>query len=609
MMTDRGRGGASTASQYATALGLSVALPFLALIGAAGGVWYLLNLSLPLTQSWEIFFAGVIGGAILIALVLWLMWSRYRTGLRQQVVLMAEICRAISEGAPQTRVPVFGEDEFAMLAAGINAVLDLRDGGGMAAPDAAALQTQIEKLLQEVSAVGEGDLSVQAEVTPDTLGVLADSFNYMIEELAKVVGGVQTTTQSVIVATRRILERSSELSRISDVQYSQIAQSSEQVEELAAFILSAARGATLSASAAQEALVSAREGQQAVSQTIEGMSHIRDNVQDTAKKIKRLGERSQEIGDIVRIIEDLAEQTNLLALNAAIQSAMAGENGRGFAVVADEIRLLAERSGEAAKRIVTLVKSIQGETQEAVVAMEESTQEVVAGSAMADNAGRALQAIYGAVDNQARMVEDIATAANERTATSEAVAMAMNRISEITRQTNATMQDTAANVSYLAELADQLRASVAAFRLPRQYQQAMGPARPQGNQRPMLGAPGMGGMPGGYGNGQGQGQYPARTGAIPALPPGYGPPPPSHSTQPGNGYGPPRQQPQTGQFPSFRPAPPFGPGPQQAPNGGRQGANPQQQPTAFDPWSSQQDGFDEQDGTMPRTGMPQTPER
>jgi len=189
-------------------------------------------------------------------------------------------------------------------------------------------------------------------------------------------------------------------------------------------------------------------------------------VQETSKKIKRLGERSNEIGEIVRIIEDIADQTNLLALNAAIQSAMAGEHGRGFAVVADEIRLLAERSTESTKRIATLVKSIQGDTYEAVVAMEDSTQEVVKGSQLADEAGRALNSIFAAVERQASTIQMIAQAANEQASVSEDVANAMTEISEITNRTNAGTQEAAMSVSYLSELSDQLRASVSTFRLP-----------------------------------------------------------------------------------------------------------------------------------------------
>src|SRR5436309_2291697 len=389
------------------------------------------------------------------------------------VLVVVAVCRDYVSGDRTVRAMINGDDEFAMLSRNLNALLDsLGNSQGRVAfnssngNDTAALQAQIEKLLQEVSAVGDSDLRVQAEVTPDTLGVLADSFNYMIEELAKVVGRVQSTAVQVTNATRRIIDRSNELTQASETQVAQISQTTEAVEALAIFIQNVARNAQLSAEAAQEALRNANSGQRSVRQTIEGMVVIRENVQETSKKIKRLGERSNEIGEIVRIIEDIADQTNLLALNAAIQSAMAGEHGRGFAVVADEIRLLAERSTESTKRIATLIKSIQGDTYEAVVAMEDSTQEVVKGSQLADEAGRSLNAIFGAVDRQAQMIEGIARSANEQTTVSEAVAVAMGRILELTRQTNIGTQEAAASVSYLAELTEQLRASVSTFRLP-----------------------------------------------------------------------------------------------------------------------------------------------
>ncbi|HTK10094.1 MAG TPA: methyl-accepting chemotaxis protein [Ktedonobacteraceae bacterium] len=408
--------------------------------------------------------------------------------IREQFISLANICRDYTSGDRGVRAPVSGDDEFALLATSLNNLLDGSGGSmsgmgaslGSAGGDAAALQAQIEKLLQEVSAVGDGDLRVQAEVTPDTLGVLADSFNYMIEELAKVVGRVQSTAVQVTNATRRILDRSADLAQATETQVSQISQTSEAVEALAIFIQNVARNAQLSVEAAQDALRNAANGQQAVRQTIEGMMLIRENVQETSKKIKRLGERSNEIGEIVRIIEDIADQTNLLALNAAIQSAMAGEHGRGFAVVADEIRVLAERSTESTKRIATLVKSIQGDTYEAVVAMEDSTQEVVKGSQLADDAGRSLNSIYGAVERQAQMIESIARAANEQTSVSEAVAVAMSQISEITRQTDAGTQEAAVSVSYLAELSEQLRASVSTFRLPDRNGEGMGSFQPMG---------------------------------------------------------------------------------------------------------------------------------
>jgi methyl-accepting chemotaxis protein len=450
----------------------SVGIPVISLIIAA-----IISYILP-DRAFLIYILA--GFAVFIVAVVIPLNSVIQRTIRERMSGLADVCRDFVGGDQTVRAVVSGEDEFGVLASSLNMLLDSHGGsagsslGGANSNDAVALQAQIEKLLQEVSAVGDGDLRVQAEVTPDTLGVLADSFNYMIEELAKVVGRVQSTAVQVTNATRRILDRSAELALASDTQVKQIAQTTEAVEALANFIQNVARNAQLSVEAAQEALKNAASGQEAVRQTIDGMMVIRENVQETAKKIKRLGERSNEIGEIVRIIEDIADQTNLLALNAAIQSAMAGEHGRGFAVVADEIRLLAERSTESTKRIATLVKSIQGDTYEAVVAMEDSTQEVVKGSQLADDAGRSLNSILTAVERQAKMIEDIARAANEQTSVSEAVAVTMSRISEITRQTDAGAQEAAVSVSYLAELSEQLRASVSTFQLPERTNDVLG---------------------------------------------------------------------------------------------------------------------------------------
>jgi len=440
----------------------------------------------------------VVGVVMLLALAGSLL--RMRIVTRNHLLGLAEVCRQVSAGQRALRAPIVGQDEFATLSSTVNALLDGLPavGGSVRAnatesPDAAVLQAQIEKLLQEVSAVGDGDLRVQAEVTPDTLGVLADSFNYMIEELAKVVGRVQATTLQVTNATRRLLDRSAEVAQASETQAVQIAQASGAVGRLADFVQLSANNALAAAEVAHAALQTSQSGQEAVVQTIDGMVRIRDNVQETSKKIKRLGERSKEVGEIVRLIEDIAEQTNLLALNAAIQAAMAGEHGRGFAVVADEIRILAERVAKATQEVTSLVSGIQGDTYEAVVAMEESTQEVVTGSRLADAAGQSLLSINNSVERQAQMIGDIALAATERKQVAEAVAVAMGQIAEVTRQTNGATQDTTRSVSYLAELAEQLRASVATFRLPDQIAEQAGllSAMQMENDYAAIGAPGM----------------------------------------------------------------------------------------------------------------------
>ncbi|HYT34550.1 MAG TPA: methyl-accepting chemotaxis protein [Ktedonobacteraceae bacterium] len=479
MNPDRNRGGMTVNALMQIGLFLSAAIPVVMI--AFLGVFASQRFQSSSNSGDTTTFVLVVVACAIVSLIGVLTANYFvQREVKSRILGLVDVCRDYASGDRNARAEINGDDEFAMLSRNLNALLDSQGTSqngaafGSNGNDAAALQAQIEKLLQEVSAVGDGDLRVQAEVTPDTLGVLADSFNYMIEELAKVVGRVQTTAVQVTNATRRIIDRSDELTQASETQVSQISQTTEAVEALAIFIQNVARNAQLSAEAALEALRNANSGQRSVRQTIEGMVLIRENVQETSKKIKRLGERSNEIGEIVRIIEDIADQTNLLALNAAIQSAMAGEHGRGFAVVADEIRLLAERSTESTKRIDTLVKSIQGDTYEAVVAMEDSTQEVVKGSQLADEAGRSLNSIYTAVERQAQMIESIARAANEQTSVSEAVAVAMGQISDITRQTNIGTQEAAASVSYLAELTEQLRSSVSTFRLPDRGNDAMG---------------------------------------------------------------------------------------------------------------------------------------
>jgi len=497
MNPDRSNGGMTLDSLLRSSQIALVAIP-LVLIALIGIVAY----QQPSHSNPAVILGVVLVGAVITVVGVLITTYYLHRRIKDRLLELNDICRSYNSGDRSIRAHVNGDDELAQFALSLNRVLEDQGGaqGGMnvGSGDAAALQAQIEKLLQEVSAVGDGDLRVQAEVTPDTLGVLADSFNYMIEELAKVVGRVQDTAIKVTSATRRILDGSADLAQASETQVEQISQTTDAVEALAVFIQNVARNAQSSAEVAQEALKHAAVGQQAVRQTIDGMMLIRENVQETSKKIKRLGERSNEISEIVRIIEDIADQTNLLALNAAIQSAMAGEHGRGFAVVADEIRQLAERSTESTKRIDTLVKSIQGDTYEAVVAMEDSTQEVVKGSQLADDAGRSLNTILSAVERQAQMIEGIARAANEQTTVSEAVAVAMGQISEITRRTNVGTQDAATSVSYLADLAEQLRASVSTFRLPEQGNEMSGAfpsmtpfaALPGGNGNQYLPAPG-----------------------------------------------------------------------------------------------------------------------
>ncbi len=492
---------------------LAIAVPFLATVFLG---WFAIYNPVGGSDTQTVLWTATFVCLTLSQLAIIFAVMRIRTLARGYVVTLNDVGRQVISGNRAARADVVGDDDYATLAATVNRIASGVSVNGLAAkaatapleaPDAVVLQAQIEKLLTEVSAVGDGDLRVQAEVTPDTLGVLADSFNFMIEELAKVVGRVQATTNQVSTATRRLLDRTAQVSQSSEAQARQIALVSERVAQLADFVQLSAGNALQASAAAGEAMQSSRDGQAAAIKTTEGMTNIRENVQETAKKIKRLGERSQEVGEIVRLIEDIAEQTNLLALNAAIQSAMAGEHGRGFHVVADEIRILAERVAEATKRVGGIVKTIQGDTYEAVVAMEESTQDVIEGSRLAEEARRALERISSAVGRQTQLINDIAIGADERRQVAETVAAAIRQIASLTQETNATTQDTVTSVTYLAELAEQLRASVAAFRLPEHMTDATG--LPQGVEQQML-APGL----------AQQGGWAPGPEAFPALPAG-----------------------------------------------------------------------------------------
>jgi twitching motility protein PilJ len=313
-------------------------------------------------------------------------------------------------------------------------------------------QQAIMRLLDEMGDLADGDLTVNATVTEDITGAIADSMNYAIDALRTLVTAINETASQVSAAAQQTQATAIHLAEASDHQAQQIASASSAVNEMAVSIEGVSRNAA--------------KGTAAVQNTIEGMDSIREQIQETSKRIKRLGESSQEIGDIVELINDIAEQTNILALNAAIQAAMAGEAGRGFAVVADEVQRLAERSADATKQIEALVKTIQADTNEAVISMEQSTTGVVNGARLAEDAGTALGEIENVSMHLAELVQSISGATRQQAAAAANVSDTMNVIQEITTQTSAGTTHTAAAIGNLAELADDLKKSVSGFKLP-----------------------------------------------------------------------------------------------------------------------------------------------
>ncbi|ALF59417.1 chemotaxis protein [Psychrobacter urativorans] len=326
-------------------------------------------------------------------------------------------------------------------------------------------QIAILRLLDELGDLAEGDLTVNATVSEDFTGAIADSVNFAIDQLRQLVLVINSTADRVSQSSEQTQMNAVELAEASEHQAQEIAGVSAAINEMAVSIDQVSTNATESATVAQRSVAIAYNGADVVQRSIEGMNVIRDQIQETSKRIKRLGESSQEIGDIVSLINDIADQTNVLALNAAIQASMAGEAGRGFAVVADEVQRLAERSANATKQIETLVKTIQADTSEAVMSMESTTSEVVRGARLAKDAGEALEEVQSVSNTLAELIQNISNAAQQQADSAGHISNTMNIIQDITSQTSSGTMATARSVGELSEMAVALQESVTGFKL------------------------------------------------------------------------------------------------------------------------------------------------
>lgn len=363
---------------------------------------------------------------------------------------------------------------LALVAAGLLALLVSAVGvARYATPQAAsqaaapvADQEAIMRLLDDISALAEGDLTIEPMVTEDITGTIADSIAYTVGSLRELVSTINRTAEEVASVSQDSLGTAKKLTQASQTQSQKILSATESIQSVVESIQSVSRDAQRAKEVTQRSVEVANNGTTAVRRNIEGMGAIREQIQETSKRIKRLGESSQEIGDIVELINDIAEQTNTLALNASIQAAMAGEAGRGFAVVADEVQRLAERSASATRQIEALVRTIQADTNEAVISMEKSTAGVVSGARLAENAGGALEEIGTVSQQMSSLISGMTAQTDAQTQQANQISETMLAIRTLTEQTGTGAQASGRAIARLAELGGQLRASVSGFTLP-----------------------------------------------------------------------------------------------------------------------------------------------
>jgi methyl-accepting chemotaxis protein len=437
----------------------------------AGGSPLLDTTSLPASASGDLL--GAAGLALAVALAVIFVLSKR---VLKPVGELAKFSERLASGDTRARAEFEGKDEFAVIAENFNrtAAKVAHAATNQQAQD--SLQRGITDLLNMINQVARGDLTIRGKVTNDALGNVVDSVNFMLDNFTKLLERVRKAAIDVSGSANQILDAADDMTAGATQQDQEITNTSSAVEELTVSMKQVSNNAEASAEAARRALDAAEQGNRAVSDTLEGMQRIRASVQATAKKIKSLGDRSLEISEIINVINDITEQTNLLALNAAIEAARAGEAGRGFAVVADEVRKLAEHSRSATKDIAALIKAIQAETNEAVVVMEEGTREVEVGAGLADQAGKALEAISSVVRQSAELVQEISLASKQQVRGTEGVANAMQIISSITRQTTQGARQTASTVGNMVRLSEQLNEALAQFRSARAQEASQEPA-------------------------------------------------------------------------------------------------------------------------------------
>ncbi|WP_167496514.1 methyl-accepting chemotaxis protein [Desulfopila sp. IMCC35006] len=393
---------------------------------------------------------------------------RLSRGLTTQVNHIMGLLDEIGMGNYQARTEVVSNDELGVMATTLNAMLDNITTLIQSQEERDSIQDSIMRLLEDISALSDGDFTARAEVTEDMTGAIADSFNAMADQFTDIISKVKAATESVDITSEQVATQTMGLAEKTILQAKGVADAVEAIEEMVKSIREVANNALQSASVSKTSRLNAQEGALAVSETSTAMVEIREQINETARSIKRLGESSLEIGNIVQIIDDIADRTSILALNASIQAAMAGDAGHGFAVVADEVQRLADSSSNSTKQIELLVKSIQMEIKDVTNRIDESIGKVVQGTKLADGAHNKLQEIENVASQLSELIEAITTATTSQVKMSETISRTMEGVGEVSRESSLSSQDTATSMSLLIRTARDLRSAVEVFQIEEQ---------------------------------------------------------------------------------------------------------------------------------------------
>ena len=409
-------------------------------------------------------FILVVGGVVAVALGLFVGYL-LATFLARNITHIANVATQAAGGNLQARAKIESHDELGQMANAFNSMLDRITALVSTEEERDLMQKRLMQFLVLVSEVGKGDLTRRGEVTADMFGNLADGFNLMIARFGQLLKQVREAADRVNKSAGTLRDSAGHMSGTARVQAEESVRTLGAVEQLAAGMRQVASTAGASSESAKQVLSATERGNVAVQETVRDMQSIRSAVQRMSKQVKGLGDRSLEISQIVSTIRDIANQTNLLALNAAIEAAGAGEAGARFAVVADQVRKLAESSTQATREIADLVKVIQTETQDAVVAMEHETQAVEAGSASALRTGDVFAEISDIAKRSSELAQNIASAASEQTNSTEKVGRAIKEFTGGAVATQKQTDSTRLTIEDMAKLAEGLNTSVAQFKL------------------------------------------------------------------------------------------------------------------------------------------------